>query len=212
MAFHNVRFPVKISFGSAGGPERKTDIVEMSTGAEERNSPWLHSRHRYNVAYGIRSMNQIHDVLAFFEARHGQLNSFRYKDWADYRSGLPDETDTSPTGPGSTHVGVGNGVKTEFQLSKRYTSGNQNYDRPITKPVSGTTRIAVNGSEMTSGWSMNTATGIITFSSAPANGHAIRASFQFDVPVRFDTDYLAINLSEWRAGQITDIPLIEVRE
>src|SRR5690606_33911600 len=127
MAFHDVRFPVKISFGSSGGPERKTDIVEMSTGAEERNSPWLHSRRRYNVAYGIRSMNQIHDVLAFFEARHGMLNSFRYKDWADYKSCGPDDT-ISPT---DQVLGTGDGTEDKFQLVKRYTSGSQTYVRPI---------------------------------------------------------------------------------
>lgn len=207
MAFHDVRFPVKISFGSSGGPERKTDIVEMSTGAEERNSPWLHSRRRYNVAYGIRSMNQIHDVLAFFEARHGMLHSFRYKDWADYKSCGPDDT-ISPT---DQVLGTGDGTEDKFQLVKRYTSGSQTYVRPITKPVNGTVVVSLDGVNQPSGWNYDLGTGIVTFDSPPGNGVVVRAGFEFDVPVRFDTDYLAINLAEWRAGQITDIPLIEVR-
>lgn len=207
MAFHEVRFPVKISFGSTGGPERKTDIVELASGFEERNSPWANSRHRYNIAYGIRSMNQIHQVKAFFEARHGQLHGFRYKDWADYKSVEPDDSISAT----DQIIGTGDGDATQFQLRKGYTSGSQTYYRPIKKPVSGTTVVSVNGTPLVSGWSVNVNTGIITFSSAPASGAVIRAGFEFDVPVRFNTDYLSINLSEWRSGQISDIPVVEIR-
>lgn len=224
-AFHEVRFPVKISFGSSGGPGRKTDIVELSSGYEERNSPWLYSKHTFNVAYGIRSMNQIYLVKSFWEARHGQLYGFRYKDWSDYKSCAPDDVIT----PTDQIIGTGDGVTASFQLKKVYTSGLHTYTRLIRKPVAGTVRIAVNGVELDEGWTIDTTTGIITFDNnsfnndfnndfagnnvdwVPDVGDAVTAGFEFDVPVRFDSEELTINLAEWRAGQISDIPLKEIR-
>ena len=207
MAFHEVRFPVKISFGSSGGPMRKTDIVELASGDEERNSPWLNSKHKFNAAYGIRSMNQVYQLKEFFEARHGKLNGFRYKDWSDYKSCAPDDTATAL----DQIIGTGDNSETDFQLVKAYTSGSQTYTRTIIKPVSGTVLISVNNTPMLSGWTVSTTTGIVTFDTAPAGSATIRAGFEFDVPVRFDTDELIINLAEWRSGQIPDIPIVEVR-
>lgn len=207
MSFHEVRFPTKISFGSTGGPGRRTDIAELASGFEERNTAWSRSRHRYDVAYGIKSMNALHEVIAFFEARRGKLYGFRYKDWSDYKSCPPDNAVT----PLDQVIGTGTGTATTFQLVKAYTSGGQTYTREINKPVSGTVRIAVNDVELTSGWSINTATGVVTFTSAPANGHSIKAGFEFDVPVRFDADDLMIDLSEFRLGSVSSIPLVEVR-
>ena len=73
MGFHEVRFPASLSFGSLGGPERRTDIVTLVNGFEERNSPWAHSRRRYDAGLGLRSLEDVEALLAFFEARRGQL-------------------------------------------------------------------------------------------------------------------------------------------
>lgn len=207
MTFHEVRFPTKISFGSSGGPERKTDIVELSSGFEERNTPWADSRRRYNVAYGIKTMNQMHELIAFFEARKGRLYGFRYKDWTDYKSCAPDDA----VDPDDQIIGTGDGTETAFQCVKTYTSGSETYQRTIKKLVTGTVRVSLNGVEQLSGWSANTNTGVITFTSAPGAGVIVRAGFEFDVPVRFDTDQLSINLAEWRNGQAADIPLVELK-
>jgi hypothetical protein len=82
MAFHEVRFPDNISRGARGGPERRTQVVELASGDEERNASWANSRRRYDVAYGIRRADDLAAVVAFFEARNGRLHGFRYKDWA----------------------------------------------------------------------------------------------------------------------------------
>ena len=207
MAFHEVRFPDNISRGARGGPERRTQIVELASGAEERNASWANSRRRYDVAYGIRRADDLAAVVAFFETRNGRLHAFRFKDWADFKSCLPSQTPDPTNQP----IGTGNGSATLFQLTKRYTSGAQSWTRAITKPVAGTVTIALNGTAQASGWSVSTTTGLITFSTAPAAGVAITAGFEFDVPVRFDTDALDVTLDLERLGSITSIPLIELR-
>ena len=207
MAFHEVRFPDNIARGARGGPERRTQIVELSSGDEERNASWANSRRRYDVAYGIRRADDLAAVVAFFEARNGRLHGFRFKDWADYKSGLPSQA----PGPQDQVIGEGDGATTGFQLVKRYASGSQTWTRVITKPVAGTVRIAIDGAEQASGWAIDTTTGVVSFDAAPASGVAITAGFEFDVPVRFDSDTLDVTLDIERLGSITSIPLLEIR-
>ncbi len=207
MAFHEVRFPDDISRGARGGPERRTQIVELASGDEERNASWANSRRRYDVAYGIRRADDLAAVVSFFEARNGRLHGFRWKDWADWKSCLPSGT---PAATDQT-IGTGDGATTDFQLVKVYSSGSQSWTRTIAKPVAGTVLVAIDGTVQSSGWSVDTTTGIVSFTTAPASGAAITAGFEFDVPVRFDTDTLDVILDIERLGSITSIPLIEVR-
>ena len=207
MAFHEVRFPDNISRGARGGPERRTQIVELASGDEERNASWADSRRRYDVAYGIRRADDLAAVVAFFEARNGRLHGFRYKDWADYKSALPSQAITAT----DQQIGTGTGSQQNFQLAKRYTSGAQTWVRTIAKPVAGTVRVALGMVEQMSGWTVDTASGVITFTTAPAGGVIVRAGFEFDVPVRFDSDSLDVTLDFERLGSITAIPLLEIR-
>ena len=207
MAFHEVRFPDNISRGARGGPERRTQVVELASGDEERNASWANSRRRYDVAYGIRRADDLAAVVAFFEARNGRLYGFRYKDWADYKSSLPSQVITAT----DQQIGTGNGSLKTFQLVKRYASGAQSWVRAIAEPVAGIVRIALGAVEQMSGWTLDAATGIVTFSTAPGNGVIVRAGFEFDVPVRFDTDILDVTLDIERLGSITSIPLLEIR-
>ena len=207
MAFHEVRFPDNISRSARGGPERRTQVVELASGDEERNASWANSRRRYDVAYGIRRADDLAAVVAFFEARNGRLHGFRYKDWADYKSSLPSLAITAT----DQQTGTGTGSLKTFQLAKRYTSGAQTWVRTIAKPVAGTVRVALGMVEQMTGWTVNAATGVVTFTTAPANGVIIHAGFEFDVPVRFDTDVLDVTLDIERLGSITSIPLLEIR-
>ena len=207
MVFHEVRFPDNISRGARGGPERRTQIVELASGDEERNSNWANSRRRYDAAYGVRRADDLAAVVAFFEARNGRLYGFRWKDWGDYKSCLPSGVPNTP----DQQIGIGDGTTTAFQLSKVYISGAQTWARSITKPVAGTVTVALDGIDQSSGWSANTTTGQITFTAPPPGGTNITAGFEFDVPVRFDTDQLDVTHDIERLGSITSIPLIEVR-
>lgn len=210
-AFHDVRFPTEVAFGSAGGPERLTEVVTLGSGHEERNSRWADSRRRYNAGYGIRSIDDLHAVIAFFEERRGRLYGFRWRDRIDCSSAAPSDAVT----PTDQVIGVGDGATTTFQLVKTYGALHAPYQRTIAKPVSATVRIAVDAAEVDEGddWSCDLTTGIVTFApgSVPAVDAVVTAGFAFDVPVRFDTDRLDINLTSFAAGDIPAIPLVEIR-
>lgn len=208
MPFDDVRFPTTIARGANGGPERRTDVVTTASGREQRNSRWAHSRRRYNVGFGVKTLADVHAVIAFFEERRGRLHAFRFKDHADYKS-CPSSATPAAT---DQVIGTGNAVTAGFQLVKRYGSGARTYVREIAAPVTGSVLVAVNGAPSTE-FTLNAATGVVTFNAGhiPAVGAAITAGFEFDVPVRFDTDAITINLSHFEAGEIPDIPLIEVR-
>lgn len=198
MAFHDVRFPEDISYGSSGGPGYSTDIVVTQGGHEQRNMNWSAARARYNVAHGVKTQAQLDTLIAFFRARKGRAHSFRFKDWTDYEVA------------GQT-IGTGNGSTTVFQLVRTYVSGEESEARTITKPVAGSAALYVNSVLQTSGVSVNAATGEVTFASAPGAGALIQADFQFDVPVRFDTDQLAASLDAYGVRSWREIALVEVR-
>ncbi|WP_179379794.1 DUF2460 domain-containing protein [Jannaschia marina] len=209
MSFHEIRFPPRLSLGSIGGPERLTEIVTLANGHEERNTPWAHSRRRYDAGVGMRSLDDIAELIAFFEARRGQLHGFRWKDWADYRSGRASaEVDFR-----DQRIGTGDGITTVFRLSKTYRSGEQIYARPITKPVPGTVLAGVQDDELELGvhYTVEDETGLVTFSEPPDVGTEITAGFEFDVPVRFDTDAILTSVATFQAGEVPDVPVVEVR-
>ena len=204
MAFHAVRFPHDVALGARGGPERRTDVVTLASGREQRNGRWQHSRRRYNAGYGVKSRADMAAVLAFFEERRGRLHGFLWRDGLDYSSGgaVPDALDQA--------IGVGDGATTAFQLTKRYGASFDPYLRPITRPVAGSVKVAVAGVELMSGWAVDVATGVVTFTSAPATGAAVTAGFLFDVPVRFDTDRLDVELTSFDGAEVPAIPLVEI--
>ncbi len=207
-AFHEVLFPLDIALGASGGPERRTDIVTLGSGHEERNSRWAHSRRSYDAGYGVKSFAALSAVLAFFEERRGRLYGFRWRDRLDHSSALPGAAPAA----GDQVIGTGDGVTTAFALAKTYGGSFAPYTRPISKPVAGSVLVAVNGTALaSSAFSVNPATGIVSLNAAPAPGATLSAGFLFDVPVRFDTDKLAINLTAFAGGDIPSIPLVEIR-
>jgi uncharacterized protein (TIGR02217 family) len=209
MAFHEVRFPESLSFGSLGGPERRTEIVTFANGYEERNTPWAQSRRRYDAGLGLRSLDDLETVIAFFEARHGMLHAFRWKDWGDFKSARASQ----PVAAGDQVLARSEGAQREFRLVKHYVSGASSVTRPIRKPVAGTVRIAVDGIELApeTGWSVDGANGIVIFDAPPPPGATVTAGFEFDVPVRFDTDLIQVSMAGFAAGEIPKIPVVEVR-
>lgn len=209
MAFDEVRFPANLSFGSLGGPERRTEIVTLANGFEERNTPWADSRRRFDAGVGLRSLDDMEALVAFFEARRGQLNGFRWKDWTDYKScpasravAFDDQV-----------IAVGDGVTVSFPLVKVYRSGEQSYARPIAKPVAGTVRAGIAGDPLVEGvlFTVAVTTGVVTFSEAPDVGAPVTAGYEFDVPVRFDTDRIQTSVASFQAGDVPSVPVVEIR-
>jgi uncharacterized protein (TIGR02217 family) len=209
--FHEVRFPLRVAFGATGGPERRTEVISLASGFEERNARWASSRRRYDAGDGIRSRDDLHTVIEFFEERRGRLYGFRYTDPVDHAScrpnGRPSATDQA--------IGEGDGATATFPLVKRYGGLHAPYEREIAKPVAGSVVVAVAGAEKVEGadFTVSPTTGEVTFlaHAIPGPGEPVTAGFLFDTPVRFDTDRLEINLRSFDAGMIPSIPIVEIR-
>lgn len=196
--FHEVRFPEDISFGSSGGPEYSTDIVITNSGHEQRNINWQEARSVYNVAHGVKTQQQLEELISFFRARKGRAHGFRFKDWSDYKAI-------------KQHIDLADGQKTEFKLVKTYENAGVTEKRLINKPVEDSLDVYLDGSLYQDNIIFNTEKGIIIFDIPPAAGVAISADFEFDVPVRFDTDRLSAKLDSYGVSSWINIPLIELR-
>jgi len=211
MSFHEVRFPTAISRGAQGGPERRTDVVILGSGYEERNSRWADSRRSYNAGYGVKSLDDLYEVIAFFEERRGRLYGFRWRDHTDWKSCPPEAT----PGANDQIIGTGDGTQAVFTLQKTYGSAFAPWSRVVRKPVAATILVAVDGDIMSAGedYIADHTTGTVVFQpgTIPAAGAVVTAGFEFDVPVRFDSDKLEISLQGFRHGAIPNIPIIEIR-
>lgn len=209
MGFHDVRFPANLSFGSVGGPERRTDVVTLANGFEERNTPWAHSRRRYDAGLGMRSLDDVETLISFFEARRGQMYGFRWKDWSDFKSGRA----SAEVAFGDQVIGIGDGETRAFQLVKTYRSGAFSYARPVTKPVAGSVLVGVEQDRMQEAvdYTLDVNTGEIRFEVAPGPDQEVTAGFEFDVPVRFDTDRIQTSVASFQAGDVPNVPVVEVR-
>ena len=201
MSFHEVRLPARLAFGSSGGVERRTEVVTLASGYERRSSPWAQGRRRYLIGANLRSLDDMAALTAFFEARRGRLYGFRFRDFADFKScapsGMPAATDQE--------IGVGDGVRRTFELTKAYGE----VRRPIRKPVEGSVTAAVNGQAVEA--AVDVATGAVTLAAPPAKGAVVTAGFLFDTPVRFDADRIEASLESFDAGRMAAVPLIEIR-
>lgn len=201
------RFPTTISQGSRGGPSFNTNVIEVRSGQEQRNSVWTYPRHKYDVAYGIKAQDTLEDLIDYFITMKGRWGGFRFKDHLDYKSVHTNQSvsDTDQL------IGIGDNSETDFQLIKNYAQGAESVARKILKPVSGTVVISLDDVGQGSGWSVDTTTGIVTFSTAPGSGVDVKAGFEFDVPVRFDADEISISIDDYQMGA-AQVPLIEVKD
>ena len=204
MAFHEVRLPARLAFGSTGGVERRTEVTTLASGYERRSTPWAMGRRRYLIGANLRSLADMAALTEFFEARRGRLYGFRFRDFADFQSCGPGGT----PGASDQTIGTGDGTQRSFALTRAYGD----LLRPITKPVEGSVRVAVGGRVLAaSGFTVDAATGVVTLAVAPRTGVPVSAGFVFDVPVRFDADRIEVTLETFGAGRMAAVPLIEIR-
>ena len=201
MLDNRAKFPENISYGSVGGPTFSTVVSEFGGGREQRKVNWTRSRNRYNVVYNTASSDQCSALISFFYAHKGKALPFRFKDWSDYAA----------TGQ---NIGVGDGKSLNFQLVKRYYAGEYSYTRKISRPVAGTVKVYLNEKlqKYARDYSIDFGGGIVTFATPPAHDDVIHADFEFDVLVRFDTDFLAFSLDAHGNYGCHSVPLVEVSE
>lgn len=202
-SFHNVRLPVDVEQGAQGGPGFKTTILMLSSGFEQRNIEWARQRGDWDVSYGVRTKEDLDEVVAFFHVRRGRAYGFRFKDWSDFEIT-------------AQAIGTGDGVNAAFQVLKRYTSGSDTFDRKITRLVMGTLSVFVNGvlKTETTHYTVDLETGIITFTGGniPAAAAVVSVTCEFDIPVRFDIDKLNVKMYWEEAMEVPSIPILELRE
>lgn len=207
MSYHDDLFPKDIAYGARGGPMFNTTVLELASGYEKRNINWQKVRARYNVAYGAKQPHQMDALLKFFYARRGRAYSFPYHDWKDYK--IEDQ-----------YLGEGDDVTREFQIIKTYSSGGHSYERLITKLAPGTiSGLTASGVPYTLndggayGYTVDLLTGMITFNNPPPMGAPIFLGYvEFYVHVRFDTDYMDIQLFTYDAESWADIFLVEIKD
>lgn len=191
--FHDVRFPDAVARGATGGPEFSTDIISVASGFEQRNVNWSAARAKYDISTGIRTREQMAEVIAFFRARKGRAYGFRFRDWNDF------EAEAQPL--------LATADSLVWQMIKQYASGPSADQRTITKPEVGTVVVRVNGNPVSV--DVDHLTGLVTFTSVPAAQPY--ADFLFDVPVRFDTDHLPVVAVAYHIQQVSSIALLEIR-
>ena len=208
MSFHEVRFSDAWAFGAIGGPERKSEIVELANGFELINHPWSRSKRRYFISFGSKAVHEIAELVSFFEARAGNKYGFRFKDWGDYKScsvsSKISETDQL--------IEIGNGISSDFYLIKRYGDTERQVSRFIQKPRPLTVLIALNGELQTENvhYQIDCSLGKVVFATPPESGVEITAGFEFDIPVRFNTDQMLVKYTDFGVAEIPDLELVEI--
>lgn len=196
MSFCEIQMPTGISRGATGGPVFSSVVVSSASGNEQRIAQWSQGRRKWDVSHALRNNTQRDELIDFFTARRGMFEGFRFKDWSDFRILPANSSDADMI------------TTTTFQLVKRYISGGVTILRKITKPVDGTLRIWDGSTEITTGWIINNSTGVITFDDAP--DYLPSASFEFDVPARFNTDEMNWSQEETTFGSWNSVPIIEI--
>lgn len=206
MAFDEIQFPVNVSRGALSIPKRHVTVVSLRSGFEQRNTTWANSRRSYNIGLGIRDIDDVYNVIDFWEGRRSGLRAFRFKDWSDFKSCRPNGT------PSNTDENMLLLTTTTFQLQKVYSVALNPWTRDINKPVdNGTITIKDDTGDLIeiTDYTVDYTTGIVTFGVAPTGTPS--AGFEFDVPVRFKDEELQISVELAQVGAVPDVGLIEVR-
>jgi uncharacterized protein (TIGR02217 family) len=191
--FDDVRLPEDIERGALGGPTFDTTVIILASGKEQRNQEWELVRGSYNIGYGIQKREDMEAVYAFFHARRGRARGFRFRDWLDFK------VTAQP-------VGTVVGDPLQRQLVRLYDDPINPYLRIITHPVASTLKVYVN-SVLTTAYTLEDG-GRLVFLSDP--GVDVVASFEFDIPVRFDVDALNVMLNTYQEGTIPSIQIVEL--
>lgn len=200
MAYHDVRLMEDIERGAMGGPEFKTTIVELGSGAEQRNIDWSNARAKWGIGYGVDDRDYVAAIRAFFYARQGRAHTFPFRDWTDYQ--LSNEL-----------IGIGGGspLNASFQIIRTYTSGSFSYVRRISRPVVSTLVVRVDG-VVVPAEDYTVVKGLITFDTPPGTGDTVHVDCDFDIPVRFDTDHFQMRVEAFFHGAVPSLPIVEDRD
>jgi uncharacterized protein (TIGR02217 family) len=200
-SFHEVVFPEDISYGSSGGPGFNTTIIELASGAEQRNQNWSQQRATYDVSHGIKTREQMEHLLEFFAARRGKAYGFRFKDWMDYK--LP-RTIIGQQALGVEGAFTGNAFKV-YESETSYA-----FVRPLTKLVRGTMQMWIDETEVNAASYINHETGAVAYALLKSK-QTVSIAGEFHVPVRFDIDDMKVTHDDFEQMSWPSIPLVEIK-
>lgn len=200
MFIESPRLPDSIAYGGTFGPAWRTSVIQMRGQHEQRNQHWAMPLYSGEVNLLNKDVALVRDTfLPFYHAiAQGETHGFRYHDLN------PDE-DTGTDEP----LGVGDGVRTAFHLVKWYAYGGVEKYRIITKPVVGSVTVTLDN-VLTVAYTLDTTTGVVTFTVPPGVGVIPRASYLFDVPCQFVMPRMALrqiapNVWSWPSIQLQEI-------
>ncbi len=191
--FSEERLPDDIALAASGGAEYSTNILTTICGHEQRNINWNSARARYDLAPALKNTEQLETLISFFRAHKGRGIGFRFRDWADYRAD-------------HELIALSDGMTSSYQLCKSYICGSCVDKRIITKPRPNSVEVFVDKQPIA--FTCDYTSGMITLAHSPEKGGKITASFEYDIPVRFNTDFLDLELAH--QGRIS-IPIIEIK-
>lgn len=192
-----MRFPSDISYGASGGPIWNTEVIKVQSGIEKRNQVWSIPLYKFECAHGVKSQEQLNELIDFFYQMNGKAKPFRYKNWAEYQITKTTSDIQRPT--------------TEtLKIYTRYST----FSRRITKIVNGTFKLYANDVLVNTGYSLDIDTGIITLqtpASYPSN-IVFTCESEYDFWVRFETDEMFVSIDNYNVYSWNQIPLVEIRE
>jgi hypothetical protein len=230
MAFDETRFPTAEDYGFRGGPRFKTTLFIAKSGYEQRVANWSATKGMWTVGLGARQISDLQELRDFFYARNGRSRGFRFRDWNDYCSdmaglqaynlangttygGQGSQIDTLPPASQLTaqYIGTGSGGgSTDYQIIKTYTDLTD-FVKPIYKPVS-VARVYYDDVLQGSGWSVDYTDGTLTLNPDAGGGVDVTMDYYFDLPVRFDTDFMEAEIEYFDLQNWTGIPIVETRD
>ncbi|MDJ0900243.1 MAG: DUF2460 domain-containing protein [Xenococcus sp. MO_188.B8] len=194
--FAEEKLELGYDYGAVGGMRFKTTIIKKGDKQEQRNVDWWLPLGRWQLGErtllesDIQGINEVIELRDFHANRKGSKQGFRFKDWSDYKAI-------------NQHIGTADGQTTQWQIIKTYFAGSYQTVRPITKPVSGTVKVYLDGIKALGGWSVDYSTGVLSFDTPPPNGKVINCDFEFDVPVWFETDEFSWTLEGYQKNHQT---------
>lgn len=197
MAFIDARILECVAYGFSFGPEFRTTVTELRSGSEARNAEWARFRWRGVAPYQNINPDDYHALLGAFLRAKGMANTFRFKNW------MEGAVEGQPLGNAPSGT-------TAVQLVRTYDPfGGSSYQRTVTKPVAGTVTVYQNG--VAKAGSVNTSTGLFTPSTSWSAGQPLTADFEYDIPMRFDSDNLPFNYENFRAlsGEAAIVEVLE---
>jgi len=156
-------------------PLWKTRAQQAISGKETRVADWSYPAWRWELTFDFLRADPVaaefQSLAGFFNQCQGAFGTFLYADADD--NAVTDQT-----------LGAGDGATTAFQLVRSFGG----FIEPVLAPNVVSAVYAAGVAQSPSTYSVDPASGLLTFAAAPAAGAAIAADFSYYFRCRFAED------------------------